>query len=206
MIIMANFDQLASEESIQKTSASLMANGINVFVVENGIDAKNKVLEIIPAGAEVMLMSSQTLMSIGLSEVVDSGKYDSVKLKLAKMNRQTQSSQMKKIGAAPDWTVGSVHAITEDGKLVIVSNTGSQLGAYAYSSPHVVWVVGTQKIVPDLETAIQRINDYVLPLESQRVQKAYGMPNSNISKMLIINKEISTNRATLILVKEKLGF
>jgi hypothetical protein len=122
------------------------------------------------------------------------------------MNRSTQSLEMQKLGAAPEWTIGSVHAITEDGQVVIASNTGSQLAAYAYGSPHVILVVGAQKIVNNLDDAMKRIYEYVLPLESERLRKAIGAPRSNVSKLLIINKEITVGRLTVIFVEEKLGF
>ena len=112
---------------------------------------------------------------------------------------------MAKLGAAPDWVVSSVHAVTEDGHLLIASNTGSQLSAEVYSGGKVIFVVGAQKIVKDNIEGLGRIYEYVLPLEDARAQKAYGI-HSNVSKILIINKEIMPERITVILVKEKLGF
>jgi len=122
------------------------------------------------------------------------------------MNRDTEGRQMQQLGSAPEWTLGSVHAVTENGEVVIVSNTGSQLPAYAYGSSHVIWVVGTQKIVKNLDQAMERVSEHVLPLESVRVQKAYGMPNSNVSKVLIVNNEIAPGRTTIIFVREVLGY
>lgn len=203
---MKDWSTLASNESIQKAIATLRANGINTMVVENGIEAKKKVFEIIPQGTEVMNMSSVTLDSTGISkEINESGIYNSDKDILSKMEHKTQEQEMRKIGAAPEYAVGSVHAVTEDGKLLIASNTGSQLPAYAYGAIHVIWVVGTQKIVKNVDEGMKRIYEYVLPLESERLKKVYGV-GSNVSKLLIISKEISPNRLTLILVKEKLGF
>lgn len=204
---MKNWSELASDESIQKTIAALKANGINAFVVKNKEEAKKKVLELLPKGAEVMDMSSVTIDTMKLpKEIQESGIYNSVKNKLAKMDRKTQGLEMQRIGAAPEYAVGSVHAVTQDGKVIIASNTGSQLPAYAYGASHVIWVVGVQKIAANLDEGIKRIYEYVLPLESERVKKAYGMERSNVSKMLIINKENAEGRLTLILVKEKLGF
>ncbi len=204
---MKKWDGLASEEAIQNAINNLKQNGINALVVENAQKAREKVLEMLPKGAEVMNMSSITIDTLGLAEEInESGKFDSVKNKLSKMNRKTQGLEMQRIGTAPQYSVGSVHAVTEDGKLLIASNTGSQLPAYAYGAAHVIWVAGTQKIVKNLDEAIKRIYEYVLPLESKRVQKAYGMERSNVSKLLIINKEINPTRLTLIFVKEKLGF
>lgn len=196
---MKDFGQLAAEESVAKTAQALQANNIQVVIAESGQEAKEKVLQLIPAGAEVMCMSSVTLDTIGLSEL------DTVKKQLMAMDRATQSREMRKLGSAPDWAIGSVQAVTEDGQMVMASNSGSQLPAYAYGSEHVIWVVGQQKIVKNLDEAFKRIYEYVLPLEDARAQKAYGM-GSNVSKILIINKEIAPQRITVILVKESLGF
>ena len=122
------------------------------------------------------------------------------------MDRKTQGREMQKIGATPDWTIGSVHAVTEEGQVLIASNTGSQLPAYAYGSSHVIWVVGTQKIVKNIDQGIKRVYEHSLPLESERAKKAYGVPGSFVSKILIVNKEISPGRVVIIFINEKLGF
>ena len=201
-----DFGQLATDESINKAKVALVKNGITVLVVENGEEAKEKVLQMIPLGAEIMNMSSVTVDSIGLAkEINESGKYNSVRKKFAAMDRKTQGQEMQKLGAAPDWAVGSVHAVTEDGKVVVASATGSQLPSYAYGSSHVIWVVGSQKIVKDLDEGTKRVYEYVLPLESERAKKAYGQ-GSSLNKLLIFNKEGTPGRITMIIVKEKLGF
>lgn len=179
---------------------ALKNNGMDALVVESGQEAKKKVLKLIPKGAEVMVMSSVTLETIGLTEM------DTVKKRLMTMDQATQGREMQKLGAAPEWVVGSVHAVTRDGKVVIASNTGSQLPAYVYGAEHVVWVVGRQKIVKDLDAAFKRVYEYVLPLESERVKKAYGMERSNVSKLLVINRETKQGRITVVLVNEDLGF
>ena len=200
------FGELASGGQLKEAVIALEKNGFDVEVVESGVAAKEKILGILPEKAEVFTMTSQTLEQIGLSEVVNnSGKYDSVRNKLNGMDRNTQGREMAKLGAAPDWVVSSVHAVTEDGHLLIASNSGSQLSAEAYASGKVVFVVGTQKIVKNTTEGLERIYNYVLPLEDERAQKAYGM-HSNVSKILIINKEIMPKRITVILVKERLGF
>ncbi len=206
---MSQWNQLASKESIDKTIEALKANGIEAKFVETSEEAKKEVLSQIPEGAEVMTMSSTTLDAIGLSEEVNKadGQFKPVRDKLYAMNQQTQAQEMNQLGAAPEWTVGSVHAVTEDGHVLIASNTGSQLGAYAYGALNVIWVVGTQKLVKDTEEGLKRIYEYVLPLESDRANKAYNISTGSfVSKLLIINKEIKPGRITLIFVGEKLGF
>ncbi|HZQ30027.1 MAG TPA: LUD domain-containing protein [Patescibacteria group bacterium] len=198
--------KIPSDEVLEKTVHSLGENGMDAIVVENSEEAKNKVLEILPKGAEVMTMTSRTLETIGvLPEINESGNYDSVRNKLNSMKRDTQGREMQRLGAAPEWVMGSVHAVTQDGKVLIASNTGSQLPAYVYGSDHVIWVVGAQKIVKDLDEAWKRLYEHVLPLESERLKKVYGVP-SNVSKVLIVQKEIKPGRITLIFVREAIGF
>lgn len=200
------FGKLATDEQIEKAVKTLQENGFKVEVFENSQEAKKKVLELLPKGAEVFTMTSQTLEAIGLDkEINESGKYNAVRPKLFAMDRNTQAREMTKLGASPDWVVSSVHAVTEDGHLLIASNSGSQLSAEAYAGGKVIFVVGTQKIVKDTQEGLRRIYEYSYPLEDARAQKAYGA-RSSVSKILIINKEIMPERITVILVKEKLGF
>jgi hypothetical protein len=200
------FSDLAADEQIEKAKNSLTQNGIEVFIAENGQEAKEKVLQILPEGAEIMNMTSVTLTDIGIAkEILESGKYNAVRNLFAKMDKVAQASEMRKLGAGPDWTIGSVHAVTEDGKVIVASATGSQLPAYAYGAQNVVWVVGAQKIVKDLDEGMKRVYEYVLPLESQRAMKAYGQASS-VNKLFILNKEVASGRIKMIIVKEKLGF
>lgn len=202
---MNQWTQLADEQTIAQTKEALEKNGIRVSVVADGTAAKEKVLELIPAGAEVMNMTSTTLDMIGLTkEILESGNFHPVRNELN--NEATPPKRKREIGAAPDWTVGSVHAVSQDGVAFIASNTGSQLPAYAYGAGHVIWVVGTHKIVKDREAALQRIYDYVLPLEAERAKKAYGAAGSNVSKLLMVAKEVQPDRVDLIFVNELLGF
>ena len=204
---MKKWKKLASDQIIKKTITALKANGIDAFVVESSQKAKEEVLKRIPRDAEVMTNTSVTLDSIDIpKEINESGKYNSVRNKLMSMDRTTQGREISELGATPEYALGSVQAVTHDGKILIASNTGSQLSGYVYASPHVIWVAGTQKIVKNLDEGIKRIYEHSLPLESERAKKAYGMPGSNVSKLLIINREVRPGRLTLIFVKEKLGF
>ena len=199
------WNTLATKESVEKTIASLKANGIEAMFVENGVEAKKKAFEIIPKGAEVMNMTSVTLDTIGLpKELNESGNFNSVRAKL--MDNNIAAREKKMLGAAPDVVVGSVPAVTENGEVLFASNSGSQLPAYSYGSEKVIWIVGTQKIVKNLEDGKKRIYKYVLPLESERAKVAYGVAGSFVSKLLVFNREASAGRISMILVGEVLGF
>ncbi len=133
---------------------------------------------------------------------MESGRYSAVKQTLATLEDE---SQKKKLGAGPDWAVGSVHAVTQDGHVLIASNSGSQLPAYAYGAQHVIWVVGAQKIVKNFDQGLQRIYEHSFPLEDQRAQKAYG-EGSFVSKVLVVNREKAANRIHLIFINEVIGY
>jgi hypothetical protein len=200
------FASLASDEQIERTAKALEARNIKVLVAENGEDAKRLFFELVPEGAEVFLGSSVTLETLGIKNEIDtSGKYDALRPKMFAMDRATQGREIRKMGAAPEYAAGSVHAVTEDGRVIIASNTGSQLGPYASGAGKVIWVVGAQKLVRDLETGMRRVEDYIVPLEDLHMQELYNI-HTNLSKVLIVNKEVRPDRITMIIVKEELGF
>ncbi len=203
-----NYKQIPSQEIINKTIESLNKRGFATILVNTKEEAKNAALALVAKGSEVMTMTSRTLDEVGLSEAIngESSEYVSLKNKLMSMGRSTQSREMQEMGAAPAFAIGSVHGVTEDGQIIIASATGSQLPAYAYGAEKVIWVVGAQKISKNLDDAMKRLNEYVLPLESERARIAYGVEGSNISKLLIMNNEFLPNRIHLIMVKEELGF
>ena len=157
-IEISKFALLASDDQIKRTVQALEANNIHVIVTEDGADAKKTLFELIPANAEIFTSSSETLMALGITEEIDkSGRYDSVREKLVMMDRKTQSREMEKLGATPEYMIGSVHAVTETGHVIIASKTGSQLAGYVAAAAHIIWVVGTQKIVPTLEDGMERV-------------------------------------------------
>jgi len=199
------FNQLASEIQIATTVQALEANGIRAIVVNTRDEARQRVLDMIPPGAEVYNSTSRTLDEIGLSEEIQKAtRFQSVRASLHALDRTTQRREMRKLTASPDVLVGSVHAITEQGQVMIASAMGSQLSSAASGAGMVIWVVGTQKLVPTLDEGFRRIREYSYPLEDVRTRQVYGQPSA-INKILIVNGELP-NRITIILVKENLGF
>ena len=200
------FANLADDEQIERTAKVLEANNIHVLIAENGAEAKRLFFELVPEGSEVFLGASVTLETLGIKDEIDkSGKFDAIRPKMFAMNRETQGREIRKLGGAPDFAAGSVHAVTEDGHVLIASNTGSQLGPYASGAGKVIWVVGAQKIVKDLNEGLRRIEEYCYPLEEVHMQQLYKM-STGVNKVLIVNREIRPNRITMIIVKEELGF
>jgi hypothetical protein len=204
---MNQWNNLATDDQIQKTKLALEKNGFNVEVVTTSQEAKQKVLSLVPEKLEVQVNTSVTLETIGILEEMDnSGRFDSVRNKTMAMNKETQEKDMRKLRSVPDYSLGSVHAVTQTGELLIASRTGSQIPSYAYGAEKVVFVVGTQKLVSDINNGIKRIYEHSLPLESDRATKAYGTNGSSVNKILILAQEPIKDRTTVVLVKEVLGF
>ncbi len=204
--IKREFGTQADEQRVARTAASLEANGIRVLRAEDSAEAKRIILRLIPDGSQVHHGASQSLEAAGIiGEIEESGRYDPVRPRIRNLDRRTESDEIRRLSAAPEVMLGSVQAVTETGSLLAASMGGSQLGPYVSGAGRVILVVGTQKIVSDVEEGLRRINEYAFPLEDARAQAAYGV-HSAVNKVLIINGEITPGRITVVLVDEVLGF
>lgn len=204
--ITRRFATVADDAHVKRTTTALEANRISVFRAADAAEAKRIVLDLIPDGSQVYHGASQSLEVSGIiDEIEKSGRYAPLRPRIWSMDRATQADEIRRLTAAPDVMLGSVHAVTETGSLVAASATGSQLGPYASGAGRVILVVGTQKIVSDLEEGLRRIDQYVFPLEDAHAQTAYGV-HSAVNKVLIINREYTPGRTTVVFVDEVLGF
>jgi len=202
----AQFSRVADEDRGTRTAAALEARGFRVFRATDAADARRIVLDLIPDGTQVHRGASQTLDVSGITDAIEkSDRIDALWPRLWTMDRQTQGDEMRRLMAAPDLMLGSVQAVTETGSLLSASMGGSQLGPYASGAGRIILVVGTQKIVSDIDEGLRRIDEYAFPLEDARAQATYGI-NSAVNKVLIINREMAPGRITVVLVDEALGF
>jgi hypothetical protein len=204
--ITRRYGTVADDASVKRATAALEANGITVLRAGDPDEARRIVLGLIPDGAQVNHGASQSLEVAGIIDAVEkSGRYELLRPRLRTMDRKTQADEIRRLGAAPDVMLGSVHAVTETGSLIAASMGGSQLGPYVSGAGRVILVVGTQKIVPDLEEGLRRVNEYAFLLEDARAQLAYGI-HSAVNKVLIINGEVVPGRITVVFVDQVLGF
>jgi LUD domain len=202
----SEFSQPASMDRMRRVARSLDDNGIRTRCADTGAEARQIVASLLPDGAEVFNNTSRTLEVTGVADDIErSGRYEPLRLRLFQMDREMQANEMRILAASPDYVVGSAHAVTDGGSLLIASASGSQLGPIASGAGHVILIVGSQKIVPDVQTGMRRIYDYSLPLEDRRARQAYGVP-SGVNNVLIINHAVSAERLSVILVHEALGF
>jgi hypothetical protein len=193
------------EDQVERVAGVLRTHRIEAIVVDTAEEARVAVLAMIPEGAEVHSGKSKTLEDVGLyAELIESGRYEAIRPRLFKMDRQTQGAEMRRMVATPDYMVGSVAAITADGALVAASATGSQLGSYAAGAGHLILVVGGQKIVTDLDAALRRVTEVVFPYEDAQVVERLGV-HTILEKVLIIYGEWTAGRTTVVLVREPVG-
>jgi L-lactate utilization protein LutC len=202
------WDELADSNTVVRTAEALRDRGVKAEFIEKKEMVLKRLIESIPDGSEVMTGSSMTLQEIGLIDLLESGrhKWKNLKDEIVAEKDPAKQAELRKKSITAQYFLGSVHAVSQSGEVVIASMTGSQLPSYAFSSDNVIWVVGTQKIAPNLEECLKRVHEYVLPLEDQRMKKA-GFKGSAIGKILIFERETMPNRrVTLIFVNERLGF
>ncbi len=206
---MTKWDELASEQIVKETTTALDKKGYKVIIVESRKEALEKIKELIPMGASVMNGSSVTLEQIGYMNYLKTAKHgwNNLHAKINSENDAKIRAELRRQGILADYYLGSVHALTVNGEFIIASNTGSQLPHLAFTSPNLILVIGTQKIVNDFNQGMKRLTEYVVPLEDKRIRDLYGVP-TNLSKILFFKAEnkASTRKINCILVKEKLGF
>ena len=204
-----DYTKLASQASVEKTADALKGRGFIPVVVENAKEAFDTIKKLIPEGASVMNGSSVTLEEIGFVDHLKAGEHGWHNLHEAvlKEDDKEKRAHLRKHSVVSDYYLGSVHAVTEGGEMLIASNTGSQLPHLAYTSPNLILVAGAQKIVPNIAAAFERLKKHVIPLEDEHMKKLYGSGTEH-NKTTVLHGESSMMKrsATVILVKEKLGF
>ncbi|MEK7583695.1 MAG: lactate utilization protein [Patescibacteria group bacterium] len=204
-----NYNKLASQEILDATVKALVEKGFEVFVVKNGAEALKKIKELIPKGVSVMNGSSRTLEQIGYIDYLESGGHGWVNPKDAILAEKDPAKQafLRRQAVLSDYYLGSVHALAENGEFVIGSNTGSQLPHVVFSSPNLIFVVSTKKIIPTLTGAMKRLEEHVVPLEDEHMRQLYKM-GTKLNTVVIFKGESKFNGRTIrmILVKEDLGF
>jgi L-lactate utilization protein LutC len=204
-IVKKDFSQPASEEQIERTACTLEANGFHTLIAEDRQQARRLFFQLVPEGAQVFQGKSATLEELGITaEIEQSGRFIAVRPTLRALDKATQADQIRRLVASPDFMTGSVAAVTEDGHVLAASASGRQLGPYVSGAGQVIWVVGAQKIVENLDEGFRRIEEYALPLEDERVFKT-SAHHTSLNKVVVFYKE-RPGRITIILVKEPLGY
>lgn len=201
------WNRLPDEATVDRTVRAVEARNVRVVRVPTADAAGQALFDLIPAGAEVMNGSSTTLIEIGYEDLLkDNPKgwrdYHAV---ITAENDEERRQALRRKGITADWFLSGVQAIAETGQLVGCDKTGSRVGAWPYAAGHLVLVSGANKIVPTLDDALARCWEYALPVEQQRARRVYGT-SSEIGNVVVVEKEMDSDRVTLVLVGERLGY
>jgi hypothetical protein len=199
------FTDPAPAGRLERVEAALTEHGFAVEILDDAAAARARIKDLVPEGATVFTGTSETLRLSGIeNDISTSGRYDSLRSR-PPMDRVTQRKEIWAALSTPDVLVGSVAAVTETGSLVAASASGSQLPGYAGAAARVIWVAGAQKVVPDLGTALRRVEEHCLPLENERAMRVYGQPSA-ANRVLGLNAEPEPGRGTVLLLREAIGF
>jgi hypothetical protein len=203
----AKWNRIPSEDDIAQTVKSIEARGVQVIRVQNGIQALSKIRELIPPGSEVMNGSSTTLIEIGYRDFLESGTHNWMNLHkiITAENDASKRNEIRRKSITAEYFLSGVNAIAMTGELVSCDASGSRVGAWPFGASHLILVAGVNKIVPTLSDALQRIKDYVYPLENARSKIVNGVP-SLMGKFVILAGERQTGRIILILVDDNFGY
>lgn len=196
----------AEEDALQRAATALRGHGFTVEIVDTAAAAKEWVLAHLPTDGSIFTGASETVRLSGLGEEIDaSGRFQSIRAQLTKLDPRTQSRDRIRLGATPDVYVGSAHAVTEEGEILVASASGSQLGPVSAGAARVFLLVGAQKVVADRATALRRLQYYALPLEDRRARAAYGFPSA-LAKTLLLSRDLAAGRLTVVLIRAAIGF
>jgi len=196
---------VSEKADLEAVAERLRERNFEVVVVDDGAAAKAEVLKRIPEGASVNSGKSKTLEDIGVfKELMENERYEFIRRRTMKMDRNTQRDEMRRLSAAPDVWVNSAQALTEAGQIVFTSASGSQIGPIASGAGRLILVIGAQKLVPDLDAAFRRIQELVFPYEDERLREQMGL-GTIVSRTLIVERDFMPGRTTVILVREPVG-
>jgi len=201
------WNRMPDEKAISEAVNAIEKRGIRVIVVKGRAEALAQVREMIPPGSEVMNGSSATLDEIGFGGLLKGGKHGWKDLHLGILAEKDDKKRydLRRKSVTAEYFLASVNAIAMTGELVACDASGSRVGAFPFAAKNLIIVSGANKIVPTLPEALDRLREYVFPLENARMKALYGV-GSRLGKFVIIANEGSIGRTVLILVKESLGY
>jgi hypothetical protein len=199
-------DALPGDDRLDRTVANLEDRGFEVVLVDDPSEALAELKTRIPAGATTMNGHSTTLEQIGFVDYLVDGDHDWVNLheEVLALDGEEAATARRESQTA-DYFLGSVNAIAESGELLAADASGSRVGAYPFAAKNLLLVSGVNKVVADLDTARDRLQNLAYRLEDARARDEYGT-ESVVATELTYRFESEDDRTTLVLVEDRLGF
>ena len=194
------------QAAIDRTVAGLQSRNVDAVVAENGEEARQILIDMIPDGAEVFKSTSETLDTIGYSDYIrETDRYRNLYKEISEETDRDRQRELRRLASVAEYYVGSVHAVAETGEVIVASGSGSQLGAYVYGAKYVIWVTGAQKICPTLDDALDRVKGFSVERHHEWAT-SQGRPAAPLGKLMIFENEQNPDRVKMVLIKESLGW
>ena len=194
------------QAAIDRTVAGLQSRNVDAVVAENGAEARQILIDMIPDGAEVFKSTSETLDTIGYSDYIrETDRYRNLYKEISEETDRDRQRELRRLASVAEYYVGSVHAVAETGEVIVASGSGSQLGAYVYGAKYVIWVTGVQKICPTLDDALDRVKGFSVERHHEWAT-SQGRPAAPLGKLMIFENEQNPDRVKMVLIKESLGW
>jgi L-lactate utilization protein LutB len=151
---------------LTRVSEQLARNGFEVLIVPNAEEAGKAVLDMIPAGVDVGLGGSISIRALKLDEALRERGH-AVHDHWLPRSPEEQRVVLRRQITSPVFLT-SVNAVTLDGKLVNIDNTGNRVAAMIFGPEHVIAVAGRNKIVTDVHAAVFRAKNHAAPFNTKR--------------------------------------
>lgn len=205
---------------LDELRVQLEKNNFEVFLTENGAEAGKLVMEkILPeSGAKtVSYGGSMTMKAAGLHDALPSCK-DIELLRPDEPNLSLEEKlERRRQGLLVDFYISGTNAVTEAGHLVNLDMIGNRVGAITFGPKNVVILIGRNKIVPDLDSAMYRIKEYASPVNAMRLDcktpcvktshcEDCKSPGRICNSWTITEKSFPKGRIKVVIINEDLGF
>lgn len=213
---MKDFKNWLDEKQLKRTAELLKERGFEVFLVHNRDEAKSILLKLIPEDATVGVGGSITIREIGIIEELEK-RGNRVIHHWKEGLSPEEDFNVRRQELLSDVFLSSVNALTFSGELVNMESIGNRVAAQIFGPKKVITVIGKNKLVVNLETAIWRIKNVVTPLNAKRlklelpcVEEGYCIDCNHPKKICRITTILEAPPAKtpfyIVLVNEELGF
>lgn len=216
---MSNAKNWHQQLQVEKTISSLKENGFEAFYFSAKEDAVKKVLDIVPPDAKVGLGGSVTLREIGLPTILLS-QGNTLADHWAARQQGTSSEEMLRIRRNQlnsDVFITSTNAITETGELINRDGGGQRVASMIFGPKKVIIVAGINKIVSSIDEGLERIMNYVAPINAKRLNRKTPCVTTGVCSdcksddricnvTSIIHRSLRNTPTTVILIGETLGY
>jgi len=200
----------------KKVVGALHKNNFQAEYVENKEKAVQRLLELIPSQGTVGTGGSVTIGELGILDKLAARGNEVLNHRAPGLTPE-QSNEIRRKQQLCDCFVCSTNALTLDGKLVNVDGMGNRVSAMIFGPKKVIVVAGTNKIVRDVEAALERIELTAAPLNNKRLNTPNPCTKSGIcmdcqgetricNVTTILRKKPSQTDITVLVVGEELGY